>query len=227
MGGRNGTERLSHRGHRRVALGYVTSNGCARLHDTGVIDQVSALEGFCARRGWVLEALVHEVTPAKAKRGSRPALAYALERVAYSDISCLIVTELGHLCPSIAELRRVLEHVDHAGARLVSLNPAMDTGTEPGHMAMRVIAAVTELELARSAERSRAGLAAARARGAVEPSIEPTLRRRIVRMRAAGMTLQAIADDLNGTGVPTVRGGAVWRPSSIQAAVGYKRPARR
>jgi hypothetical protein len=25
--------------------------------------------------------------------------------------------------------------------------------------------------------------------------------------------------------VPTVRGGSTWRPSSVQAAIGYKRPA--
>jgi hypothetical protein len=43
-------------------------------------------------------------------------------------------------------------------------------------------------------------------------------------MRARGMTLQAIADTLNAEGVPTLRGGAEWRPSSVQAAVGYKRP---
>jgi hypothetical protein len=45
-------------------------------------------------------------------------------------------------------------------------------------------------------------------------------------MRASGMTLQAIADTLNGEGVPTLRGGAKWRPSSVQAATGYKRPGR-
>ena len=42
-------------------------------------------------------------------------------------------------------------------------------------------------------------------------------------MRAQGMTLQAIADRLNEEGVPTVRGGAKWRHSSVQAAVGYRR----
>jgi hypothetical protein len=38
------------------------------------------------------------------------------------------------------------------------------------------------------------------------------------------MTLQAIADQLNAEGVPTLRGGAKWRPSSIQATLGYRRP---
>jgi hypothetical protein len=43
-------------------------------------------------------------------------------------------------------------------------------------------------------------------------------------MRRDGMSLQAIADVLNEDGVPTLRGGARWRPSSVQAATGYKRP---
>jgi hypothetical protein len=38
------------------------------------------------------------------------------------------------------------------------------------------------------------------------------------------MTLQAIADELNAEGVPTIRGGKQWRPSSVQAAAGYRRP---
>ena len=40
------------------------------------------------------------------------------------------------------------------------------------------------------------------------------------------MTLQAIADVLNEEGVPTQRGGAKWRPSSVQSAAGYKRRPR-
>jgi hypothetical protein len=47
-----------------------------------------------------------------------------------------------------------------------------------------------------------------------------------VAMREEGMTLQAIADQLNSEGVPTLRGGSRWRPSSVQSAAGYKRPKR-
>jgi hypothetical protein len=39
------------------------------------------------------------------------------------------------------------------------------------------------------------------------------------------MTLQAIADSLNEEGVPTARGAARWRPSSVQSVLGYKRAA--
>jgi hypothetical protein len=51
------------------------------------------------------------------------------------------------------------------------------------------------------------------------------LRERIGTMRAANMTMQAIADRLNAEGVPTLRGASEWRPSSIQAALGYRRPS--
>jgi hypothetical protein len=39
------------------------------------------------------------------------------------------------------------------------------------------------------------------------------------------MTLQAIADILNEEGVTTLRGGTMWRPSSVQRATGYHRPS--
>ena len=44
-------------------------------------------------------------------------------------------------------------------------------------------------------------------------------------MRERGMTLQAIADELNAAGVPTVRGGRLSRPSSVQRTAGYRRPS--
>lgn len=43
-------------------------------------------------------------------------------------------------------------------------------------------------------------------------------------MRAERLTLQAIADRLNRHRVPTLRSGSEWRPSSVQAVTGYKRP---
>ena len=55
----------------------------------------------------------------------------------------------------------------------------------------------------------------------------PALDQHIAHMRNGGMTLQAIADALNAEGVPTLRGGAKWRPSSVQRATGYLRPSGR
>lgn len=46
---------------------------------------------------------------------------------------------------------------------------------------------------------------------------KPVLRR-VVRERDAGSTWQSIADGLNRDQVPTVRGGAEWRVSTVQRA---------
>jgi DNA invertase Pin-like site-specific DNA recombinase len=208
-----------------VALGYVSSYDRQPLQDDAIREQVVALKRLCVARGWTLGALVHEIGPRRCG-AARPAWSYALDRLGGPDVSCLIVTELGRLCRSVAGLRQVLVALDRVDARLVSLEPAIDTGTDAGRDAARILAAVSDWERRTAAERSRNGLAAARAKGAVQPAIQPELKRQIERMRAAGMTLQAIVDELNENAVPTVRGGLMWRVSSVQAAIGYKRPVR-
>jgi hypothetical protein len=59
------------------------------------------------------------------------------------------------------------------------------------------------------------------------PDDRQQVRDRIAAMRGDGMTLQAIADQLNREDVPTLGGGILWRPSSVHYAAGYRRPRRR
>jgi DNA invertase Pin-like site-specific DNA recombinase len=205
----------------RVALlGYVCSDVPHVEQD--VNRQTTVIARLCARRDWDLVSVVYEARPPKGNALRRPALSGALQRLAAGEATCLAVTDLRCLGRSVADVGRVLDAIESAGARLVSLEPPIDSGTHAGRAAMRILSAVSEWERLRAAERSRRGLAAARA---LQPTIEPGLKRQIARMRGAGMTLQAIVDELNAAGVPTVRGGSTWRPSSVQAAIGYKRPA--
>jgi DNA invertase Pin-like site-specific DNA recombinase len=112
---------------------------------------------------------------------------------------------------------------------LIALDLDIDTSTPDGRRIAEVLIALGKWEKDRIAKRTRAGLADATANGRPigRPSISdrPELRDQIVEMRASGMTLQAIADRLNADGVATLRGGARWRPSSVQAALGYRRPS--
>jgi DNA invertase Pin-like site-specific DNA recombinase len=211
-------------GGRVTALGFVSAAPNARLHDADRRRQIALLESSCARRGLDLVALVHDVETTRGH--ARPALGYAVERLSDGSTNCLIVTDLGRLCRSVAELGKVLRALERVDARLISLQPPIDTGTESGRRAAQTLCAISDWERGRAAERSRKALEAARAKGAVQPAISPELKRRIARMRGAGMTLQAIVDELNEAGVPTVRGGAKWRVSSVQSATGYKRPLR-
>jgi DNA invertase Pin-like site-specific DNA recombinase len=148
-------------------------------------------------------------------------LLHAIRWLGRGDASCLVTTELSRLCPSVAQLGYVVDALDQVGARLVALDPGLDTGSPAGRAIARALVSVSSWERARKAEMT----SVARSKGTPMPrTIAPDVRRRIVRMRRVGMTLQAIADELNRDGVPTARGGVTWRPSSVQAALGYKRP---
>jgi DNA invertase Pin-like site-specific DNA recombinase len=205
---------------RVMAIGYVSGAG-AQL-DADLRRQAETIERLCDRRGWALVSLVHDLGPAKGRPLSRPGLGGAVQRLMAGDATCLVVSDLRVLCRSVGELGGVLDALERARARLVALEPPVDAATQAGRVAVRILAAVSEWERSRTLERSRRGLAAAREKG---PTIDPGLKRQIARMRGAGMTLQAIVDVLNEEGVPTVRGGAIWRPSSVQAAIGYRRPS--
>lgn len=200
---------------RILVLGYVRAP--ARLANPKVSRQANAIDEFCRRKGWDLLEVLRDVEEGLKKGPGQPALINAIERLRAGQASGLVVAELRQLCSSVAELGYILEAVEHADAHLVSLEPAFDTGTPIGRAIGHLLASVSGWERARRAEMT----SAARSKVRVAPS---GLRRRIVGMRRDGLTLQAIADQLNDAGIPTIRGGERWRPSSVQATLGYKRP---
>jgi DNA invertase Pin-like site-specific DNA recombinase len=202
-----------------VALGYQRVRAPAQADDLEPLRRAAAIRDFCRRKGWRLLSLQRDVEMRPGSGPRQPALIHVVERIREGEASCLVVAELSDLCPSVAELGDILAALKRAGARLVSLDPPFDTGTPVGDRVVRTLSSVSGWERTRRANRT----AAARSKAA-DPELKPGLRRRIVLMRSAGMTLQAIADRLNQDGVPTVRGGEMWRPSSVQASLGYKRP---
>jgi DNA invertase Pin-like site-specific DNA recombinase len=211
-------------------IGYASASGRKDVAADDLAAQRALIEQRCSREGFELVELVGDREPRGGKALDRPGLAHALQRLAVGDGACLMVAGLGRISHSVAELGRVVRWLERAEIRLIVLDLDLDTANESGRAAARALSSVAEWERDRLAERTRAGLAAARAKrhapagaGAVEAA---ALRQRIAAMRAKGMTLQAIADALNEEGVPTLRGGAKWRPSSVQSATGYKRPSR-
>jgi peptidoglycan hydrolase-like protein with peptidoglycan-binding domain/DNA invertase Pin-like site-specific DNA recombinase len=210
------------------ALGYVSVPPDVELA-AGAGPQAQAIEAACAARGWSFVGGVREPEPHNGKGLGRHGLTHALERLRRGEVDCLMVTELARLTRSAAELGEILDRLERAALRLVVLDVGIDTATDGGRVAARALATVGGWERERLAERTRKGLAAARARGTTgRPAVSdrPELVEQITAMRASGMTLQAIADTLNAQGQPTVRGGARWRPSSVQSALGYKRRPR-
>ena len=193
-------------------------------------DQMAAIAASCVQRGWDLLEIVRDVEREGVRAPERPGLVHALKRLEAGEAGCLIIYSLPRLSPAVTELGSILKQIGRGGGRFVSLEDQIDTAEPAGRKAANVIVSVSGWERERLGERTREGLAAARAKGSSisRPSVQdvPMLKERVAEMRAEGMTLQAIADWLNDAGVPTLRGGQKWRPSSVQAAAGYKRPKR-
>jgi DNA invertase Pin-like site-specific DNA recombinase len=212
---------------RQRALGYVSAVD-ADAHGSDLEAQTKEIRAACVRNGFESVEVVRDFESHSGSDLERPGLNYAIERLEAGDASCLVVASLERLTRSAAHLGTLIERLTQSDIRLVVLDIELDTGNPDGRLAAEALANVGTLERRSLDTRTRKGLEAARdARGSSgRPSVadRPALKERIAEMRARGMTLQAIADTLNAEGVPTLRGGAEWRPSSVQAAVGYKRP---
>jgi hypothetical protein len=191
------------------ALGYV------RSLPGEIAGERDAIRAWCAEQGLPVATVVHDAGP------SRASLAWALEQIAGGDAGTLVLARLRDLAAELDQLGALLRWFAEPGRRLVALDVGVDTETEVGRLAA---AAVAEIVAAEPRDREPAAEAQPR-HGRPAVADIPTLQLRIERMRAGGMTLQAIADALNAEGVPTVRGGRLWRPSSVQRATGYRRPS--
>jgi DNA invertase Pin-like site-specific DNA recombinase len=211
------------------ALGYASVPEGSHGNDS-MRRQQQEIEAICGRKDLALLKLVRDVESRGGSDLNRPGLAYALEHLKAHDASCLVVSSLERLTRSAANIGTLVEWLDVRGVRLVVVDIDLDTGTPEGRLVAKALAAVGGSERKTLMQRTRKGLEAARLAqrfsGRLAVSDASALKQRIAEMRAGGMTLQAIADTLNSEGVPTLRGGALWRPSSVQAATGYKRPKR-
>jgi DNA invertase Pin-like site-specific DNA recombinase len=214
-----------------TGVGYTTVPEGDDTNSPRLRDEARQIRAACKRHGVALKKLVRDLEPQSGPDLRRPGLAYALESLEAGEFDCLVVPRLDRLTRSAANLGALIRLLDDRNARLIVVDIDLDTKTEEGRLAADALVKVGGLERTRLEQRTRKGLEAARdrRRSSGRPAVadRPSLKQRIADMRASGMTLQAIADTLNDEGIPTVRGGAEWRPSSVQAAAGYKRPSRR
>lgn len=98
------------------------------------------------------------------KLASRPELDKAL-LCANRPGDKLVITKLDRLGRSLKHLIELAERLQERGVELVVLDQGIDTSTPVGRMFFHILGAIAEFEHALMSERTRAGLAAARARG--------------------------------------------------------------
>lgn len=196
----------------------------------GLDAQRMAVASYVANRGELVDEVVEVESGRKADK-DRPELVQALALCKHQG-AALVIGKLDRLARNV---RFFLEVIDDSGVdiRFADL-PDVCPSTDEGRMILVSMANFAEFEGRRIGTRTKAALAAAKARGvqlgtAGPSNLRPNVEARqaaanafavrmaglIAGMRARGLSHRAMVAELNSARVPTANGGS-WRLIQVQ-----------
>jgi DNA invertase Pin-like site-specific DNA recombinase len=165
--------------------------------------QLRELREYCERRGWTV-AGEYVDTGISGAKDRRPELDKLMADAHKRRFDVVAVWKFDRFARSVSHLLRALDTFRVLGIEFVSLSESLDTATPAGRMVFTVLGAVAELERSLIAERVRAGLRNARAKGKRLGRPRAIVdHARIGRLRAEGLSWASIAAQL-GVGEGTV-----------------------
>jgi DNA invertase Pin-like site-specific DNA recombinase len=148
-------------GHIRAAI-YARVSTANNGQDPSM--QTRELEEYCQRRGWEVAGCYVDNGISGSKE-SRPELDRLITDAHRRRFDAVAVWKFDRFARSVSHLLRALETFKALGIDFVSLSEQVDTSTPTGKMVFTVLGAVAELERSLIAERVRAGIRNARAKG--------------------------------------------------------------
>jgi DNA invertase Pin-like site-specific DNA recombinase len=126
--------------------------------------QLRELREYCERRGWSIAGEYVDLRISGTKE-KRPELDRLMSDAHRRRFDAVIVWKFDRFARSVSHLLKALETFQALGIHFVSLSESLDTSTPAGKMVFTVLGAVAELERSLIAERVRAGLRNAKAKG--------------------------------------------------------------
>jgi len=174
-----------------------------------------------------------------AKTLNRPALSEALGMLDARDADALLVVKLDRLTRSVRDLGTLVERyfARSNGPALMSVSEQIDTRSAAGRLVLNVLASVAQWEREATGERTSAALAHKKRQGEytggrvpygwsvaadgvnlVAVESEQAVIREARALRAAGLSLRAVAAELEAAGLCTRKGGR-WAPTQIKRLV--------
>lgn len=137
---------------------------------------------------------------------ARPELARLLKEIRARDV--LVVVRLDRLARSVSHLLAIIETLKGRGAYFRSLRDPIDTTTPQGMLSLQLLGAIAEFERALIADRVKAGMKAAKARGSISgnPGVRAGDPEAIAKLVAArdSTHVQKLIDHMESF-MPTVR----------------------
>jgi DNA invertase Pin-like site-specific DNA recombinase len=130
-----------------------------------------------------------------------------------------VVAKLDRLSRSIVNAAHIIEAATEQGWSLVMLDLGVDLTTAAGRMVAHNLMGFAQYERELISERTKAGLAAKKARGERlgRPRLaQPGVVRRIVLDRNTGLSYAQIAAALEAEGILSPQGHPKWQPSTVR-----------
>jgi DNA invertase Pin-like site-specific DNA recombinase len=160
--------------------------------------QLEPLRAYAAARGLEIvgEYVDHGVSGAKARRPALDRLLADARRRRFDAVACV---KLDRLARSVHHLTALGQELAALGVDLIVLDQAIDTSTPAGKLLFHVLGSIAEFERDLIRERTCAGMAAAKRRGARfgQPrKLRGVTDLRLEQMLASGRSLRSIAREL-------------------------------
>lgn len=220
---------------RTVAIYIRVSTEEQAASGLGLEAQEARCRAYVAAAGLEGEVVMFVDAGVSGATTDRPALEALRAAVARKEVSAVVVAKIDRLTRRLADLLELTEAFAAKGAAFLSATEQVNTGTPAGKMMLSLLGTFAEFERDMIIERTKAAVAAKRARGvghgferlgevhgeggrieAVEA--EQAAVELMVRRRAEGASLRAIAAELTAAGYATKRGGA-WRACTVDVVL--------
>ncbi len=157
--------------------------------------QLDALRAYAEARNLDVAEMYTDVGVSGA-RSKRPALDRLRADAMRRRFDIVAVVKLDRLARSVHHLTTLGKEFEALGVDLVVLDQQLDTSTPSGKLLFHVLGSIAEFERDLIRDRTRAGLDAARRRGAVlgrPRTISGEASKRVARMHGAGRSMSQIA----------------------------------
>jgi site-specific DNA recombinase len=200
----------------RVSTSQQANEGISLDAQERSMRQAAELAGFTE-----IELLREEGRSGKSIKG-RPVLRDALSRLADGSADALFVTRIDRLARSTQDFLSIVDQAHKYNWRLVLLDLNLDTSSYQGRFVVTIMSALAEMERAIIAERQKDIHKDRREQGLVwgkdlgpKKRVSEETRLFITQKKEEGLSLHAIARELNAKEVPTGY-GKKWTASSIK-----------
>ena len=160
---------------------------------------MTQLTAYCETRGWT-DIVVFRDDGISGVRDNRPELDRLRQRLATGEFNTIVVTKMDRLGRSLGMILRLWDEADAAGVRVIVIDQGIDTSTPAGRLQRNMLAALAEFERELILERTRAGIARARALGkkfGAPRRIPEAIAKEVRERRARGESLRMISQRMN------------------------------